>query len=62
MLKKYERKDCEIFYLRQAFREYFALKNVPDYDYDFADFLKYCDELHPNIPSLIKRYGNPYEV
>ena len=34
-LKKIERKDFEIFYLRETFREYFALKKVPDYDYDF---------------------------
>jgi hypothetical protein len=61
-LKKYERKDCEIFYLRESFREYFAVKKVPDYDYDFEDFLKYCDQHHPNIPTLIKIYGNPYEV
>ena len=42
ILKKYDRKDCEIFYLRESFREYFALKKVPDYDYDFQDFLKFC--------------------
>jgi len=35
---------------------------VPDYDYDYEDFLKYCEEHHPNIPRLIKKYGNPYEV
>lgn len=62
LLKKYERKDCEIFYMRETFREYFAFKKVPDYDYDFDDFLKYCDLHHPNIQKLIKRYGNPYEV
>jgi hypothetical protein len=62
LLKKYERKDCEIFYMRESFREYFAFKKVPDYDYDFEDFLKYCDEHHPTIPKLIKKFGNPYEV
>ena len=62
LLKKYERKDCEIFYLRESFREYFAFKKVPDYDYDFQDFLAYCQTQHPNIPRLIKKYGNPYEV
>jgi hypothetical protein len=59
-LKKYERKDCEIFYMRESFREYFAFKKVPDYDYDFDDFLKYCEEHHPNVPLLIKKFGNPY--
>ena len=38
------------------------MKKVPDYDYDFEDFLKFCEEEHPNIPRLIQRYGNPYEV
>ncbi len=61
-LRKAERKDFEIFYLRQTFREYFAFKKVPDYDYDFDDFLKYCEEHHPNIMRLINKYGNPYEV
>lgn len=62
MLKKYDRKDCEIYYMRESFREYFAFKKVPDYDYDFKDFLKYCELHHPNMPYFIKRYGNPYEV
>lgn len=61
-LRKYERKDCEIYYLRETFKEYFTLKNVPDYDYDFDDFLKYCDVHHPGIQYFIKKYGNPYEV
>jgi tubulin-specific chaperone E len=61
-LKKVERKDFEIFYLRESFREYFAFKKVPDYDYDFNDFLGYCEAHHPNIPRLIKKFGNPYEV
>ncbi len=60
LLKKYDRKDCEIFYLRETFREYFALKKVPDYDYDFKDFLNYCETYHPGIPYFIKKYGNPY--
>jgi hypothetical protein len=42
-LKKYERKDSEIFYMRESFREYFHAKNRPDYDYDFNDFLKWCE-------------------
>lgn len=37
-LKKYERKDCEIFYLRKTFDDYFKLKEKVYYDYDFDDF------------------------
>jgi hypothetical protein len=62
LLKKGERRDFEIFYMRESFHEYFAVKKVPDYDYDFDDFLKYCEEHHPNIMRLVKKYGNPYEV
>lgn len=38
ILKKYERKDYEIFYLRNTFDEYFKLFNKVYYDYDFEDF------------------------
>lgn len=48
--------------MRETFREYFRLKNRPDYDYDFEDFIKWCNEHHPNIHLFIGRYGNPYEV
>lgn len=61
-LKKYERKDCEVFYLRETFYEYFNLRKVPDYDYDFDDFTNWAREWHPRIESLIKKYGNPFEV
>ena len=61
-LKKLERKDFEIYYMRETFREYFTLKKVPDYNYDYEDFLRYCEIHHPNVPRLIKKYGNPYEV
>ena len=48
--------------MRESFREYFALKKVPDYDYDFEDFTNYCEQHHPNVAKLIQKYGNPYEV
>jgi len=34
-LTKYERKDCEIFYLRRTFDEFFALFNQVYYEYDY---------------------------
>ena len=61
-LKKYERKDCEIFYLRKTFEDYFKMVNRPDYDYDFDHFMNFAIENHPRIPQLIKIYGNPYEI
>lgn len=47
--------------MKEIFHEYFNFKKVPDYDYDYADFLKWTEPIHPNISRLIKIYGNPYE-
>ena len=63
ILKKYERKDCEIFYLRKTFEDYFKATNTKYYEYDFNDFLtNYCKIDHPSIPRLLKIYGNPFEM
>eukprot|EP01017_Pseudomicrothorax_dubius_P034448 TRINITY_DN4721_c0_g1_i3.p1 TRINITY_DN4721_c0_g1~~TRINITY_DN4721_c0_g1_i3.p1 ORF type:complete len:527 (-),score=134.16 TRINITY_DN4721_c0_g1_i3:62-1642(-) len=61
-LKRFERKDCEIYYLRRTFEDYFTLVGRPFYDYDFADFCKFAKANHPRIEELIKMYGNPFEV
>lgn len=61
-LNKYERKDSEIFYMKSAFEQYFLLKQVPHYFYDYEDFLVYALKFHPRIPFLVKKYGNPYEI
>jgi len=61
-LKKYERKDCEIYYLRSTFQEYFdktGQNNINGYDYN--QLMDYCASEHPRIPELIKKFGNPYE-
>jgi len=60
-LKKYERKDCEIYYLRDTFREFFEKTGQNPYAYKYDEFLEYCKNRHPRIPELIKIYGNPYE-
>lgn len=46
--------------MREVFHEYFQLRKVPDYDYDYEDFLKWAQTLHPNINRLTKIYGIPY--
>jgi hypothetical protein len=61
-ITKFERKDSEIFYLKSAFEEYFLLKNVKHYYYDYDDFVKYATENHPKVLELIKKFGNPYEI
>ena len=52
-LHKYERKDCEIYYMKKVFEEYFKIKKCTDYDYDFEDFLKFAENEHFRIPELI---------
>ena len=61
-IKFYQRKDCEIHYLRSSFKEYFEEAGVKHYDYDFEEFQKFCIGRHPRIPELIEKYGNPFEV
>lgn len=60
-LKKYERKDCEIYYLRKTFDDYFKMNEKVYYDYDFEDFCNWVKNEHPKIDHLLKVYGNPYE-
>jgi Leucine-rich repeat (LRR) protein len=60
-LKKLERKDCEIYYLRDSFREYFELTGQNPEKYFLDQFLEYCSKNHPRVPELIQLYGNPYE-
>jgi len=61
-IKKFERKDCEIYYMRKTFEEYFKKVGRPHYDYEFEDFQAWCIGRHPRLPFLIARWGNPYEV
>lgn len=60
-LKKYERKDCEIYYLRNAFHEFFEKSGQSGDEFDFEQFKEYALKEHPRIPELMKMYGNPYE-
>ena len=60
-LKKYERKDCEIYYLRNTFQEFFEKSGQKSVEYDYNQFLDYCASEHPRIPELIKIFGNPYD-
>mmetsp|Transcript_4936 Transcript_4936/g.737 ORF Transcript_4936/g.737 Transcript_4936/m.737 type:complete len:81 (+) Transcript_4936:148-390(+) len=52
-LKKYERKDCEIYYLRKTFDDYFKLTNKVYYDFEFEDFRKWAMVDHPRIEYLL---------
>lgn len=60
-LKKLERKDCEIYYLRDSFREFFEVTGQNPDKYSLNEFLEYCSLNHPRVPELMAIYGNPYE-
>ncbi|EGR26902.1 tubulin-specific chaperone e, putative [Ichthyophthirius multifiliis] len=62
ILKKYERKDYEIFYLRKTFDDFFKLFDQVYYKYDYEKFLEWSRKEHPNHEILLKKYGNPYEI
>ena len=61
-LKRFERKDCELFYMRKTFEEFFTFSNSKYWDYDFQAFIEFCKENHPRIEELITIYGNLFEL
>lgn len=45
-IKKFERKDCEIYYMKKTFQNFFDLKQCKHYEYDFEEFTKWCIGKH----------------
>jgi Leucine-rich repeat (LRR) protein len=59
-LGRYERKDCEYYFLRWVFHEYFTVFGLHQLSYKFADFEVWAREHYPAVFDLIKKYENPY--
>lgn len=59
-LNRYERKDCEYYFLRWVFHEYFNLHQLHQLSYKFKDFTVWATEHYPAVFSLIEKYENPY--
>lgn len=59
-LKKFDRRDFEIYYLRWAFQEFFRIKNTTQDEYDEKDFIAWSTIQHPNAVKYIDEYENPY--
>lgn len=57
---KHERKDCEYYFLRWVFHEYFRLFNVDQCNYKYPLFEVWATEHYPTVFVLIKKYENPY--
>ena len=53
-IKKYERKDSEIHYLRETFHDFFRYSNTTHINYKWEDFEKFIEFNHRRIPFLIK--------
>lgn len=59
-LGRYERKDCEYYFLRWVFHEYFRIHNLHQLSYKFADFSLWATLNYPSVFELIKKHDNPY--
>ncbi len=59
-LGRYERKDCEYYFLRWVFHEYFTVFGLHQLSYKFADFEVWAREHYQAVFDLIKKYENPY--
>lgn len=59
-LGRFERKDCEYYFLRWVFHEYFTVFGLHQLSYKFADFEVWARENYPAVFDLIKKYENPY--
>ena len=59
-LNRYERKDCEYYFLRWVFHEYFNLNHLHQLSYKYKDFCVWATENYPAVFPLIEKYENPY--
>ena len=59
-LNRYERKDCEYYFLRWVFHEYFTIFGLHQLSYKFAAFEVWARDNYPAVFDLIKKYENPY--
>lgn len=59
-LNRYERKDCEFYFLRWVFHEYFNTHGLHQLSYKFADFEVWAKSHFPGVFRLIAKYENPY--
>jgi len=59
-LNKYDRRDYEIYYLRNAFEEYFKAKNTSKKLYKENEFYEWAKEEWPNAELFVGEYENPY--
>jgi Leucine-rich repeat (LRR) protein len=61
-LKRDEKKDGEIYYLKTAFHDFFKISQTTAFTYDETEFFVFARQNFPLIDELIKKFGHPYPV
>lgn len=61
-IKRDERRDAEIYFLKNAFHEFFSESRSTQFTYDYERFLDFAGARYPLIDFYLKRLGNPYPV
>ena len=59
-LGRFERKDCEYYFLRWVFHEFFTQFGLHQLSYKFKDFEVWAQANYPAVFQLIKKHENPY--
>lgn len=60
--KKYEIKDCRIYYWRNSFHEFFLKHNTTHQKYIFSEYLVEARKLYPKIEHYLRIYDLPYDA
>ena len=56
------RRDAEIYYFSQTFKNFFIHSKTNEFNYDYNAYLEWACKLYPHIEYYLKKYGNPYPI
>lgn len=62
IVDRMEKRDCDIYYLKNTFHEYFKFSNTSALTYDLKAFYNWARPKYPLIDTLIQRMDNPYPI
>jgi hypothetical protein len=62
LIDRAEKRDSEIYYLKNAFHEYFRFANVTPFTYDLVEFYQWARPKYPLIDTFIAKMDNPYPI
>jgi len=55
-----EKKDANIYFLKNSFHEFFKLTSTCNVTYNVDEYMKWATMKYPLIEELLKKMGNPY--